>query len=447
MILDLFTKKKHSVLGSIVGLMMVSVFTFTGCSLSKEQVPMLGSVSTETVPEVPTMQEEPTLNYEMPKMEPGIVVDRNGYSSAEQKYAWVVSDEIPGEYAIIDSDSMEVVLEGTPSYSNYDEENECYISELRFAQLQDEGTYYIELDKLGMSCSFVVRDTYYGNIFEEILAEEIDRCKSGEASSWEVYSMIYTYERYKDAISEESEKQLSIMEAVKEWIAGANFDDTDEVAAYINTSLLAKFAYNYNDVDYNLASECLKKAAAIFGTVSETSEHIPERFMALTELYRSSGDTGYSSAILGISPVIKEMVRPHNNRFILYGSMSYMTTRKYVDRTLCDKLMNEMLHECEDNNKDKRMLHPINGNVEIASELLVYAQQFEVLNYILDGYEYNEKIMSIMHYLAGRNYQGYVCDLTDGYQSDAIIIYAWLALLEKKGKLDPSAPVVWQYSW
>ena len=124
-----------------------------------------------------------------------------------------------------------------------------------------------------------------------------------------------------------------------------------------------------------------------------------------------------------------------------------MTTRHSVDRSLCDDLMENLLYKCRDMNDDKKLIETDKASSADKELLLVYAQQFAAMNYILDGYEYNEQILNIRHFLSGRNTQGFVCDIVDEYPSDAVAIYAWLAWLENNGKLDPSAPVIWNYSW
>lgn len=418
--------------------------SLSACSL-ESSTPQISGTQNEENSSL-SMEEAPQLNYDIPDMEPGIIVDRNGYSTQEVKYAWIVGENIPEEYNIHDANTNEIVYTGKTVKNKYDEESKQYIAEFTFAELQKEGEYYIAAENLGESCRFVVGETHYKDVFEELLEAECKKCRDGEADAWECYMMVYTYERYKDVISTDSEK-YDVMSAVKEWIAESNFDKSAGSEAYLQTALLAKFAYNYTQTDRQLATECLQKAAAIYKRTIFTEECTNEKFIALTELYRSSADASYSKEILDMESYLEKLDRPHDSRYILYGSMAYMMTRGYVSRDLCDSLMNALLYECEDNNKDKILLHPTKGDADRASELLVYAQQFEVLNYILDGYEYNEKIMSIIHYLSGRNSQGVICELNEEFPSDGLVIYAWLALLEKNGKLDPNAPVVWQYSW
>ena len=56
-----------------------------------------------------SMENEAVLDYEVPKMTPGILVDRKGYSSNEIVTAFVYSGKLPEEYALEDPEGNEVL--------------------------------------------------------------------------------------------------------------------------------------------------------------------------------------------------------------------------------------------------------------------------------------------------------------------------------------------------
>ena len=114
---------------------------------------------------------------------------------------------------------------------------------------------------------------------------------------------------------------------------------------------------------------------------------------------------------------------------------------------MCDMLIERLLYRARDIGDDKLITDPETPSYADSEDYLICAQQLAVMNYVLDGYEYNEIIMNILHYLKGRNFEGNTCDMQEDYPADALAIYSWIAWLEKNGKLDPAAPVVWNYSW
>ena len=243
-----------------------------------------------------------------------------------------------------------------------------------------------------------------------------------------------------------------MLDAVGEWISLSDIDSFSAEEKYVYIALLSRFGYNYKSVQEKLATECIQKASAVYKEemstrMGESDEERNARFLAIEELYRTSGSSSYAKEILSMGEYLTGDDDLYDSGYILYGAMGYMTIRSYVDRNLCDQLMENLLFRCRDLNDNKKLITISNDPGEDGEQMLKYAQQFAAMNYILDGYEYNEQILNIVHYLSGRN-TGAVCyDFEKKNPADAVAIYAWLAWLENNGKLDPSAPVIWNYSW
>ena len=450
-----------------MSLLLASAVFFQACGLTTDSDNALITYTYEKQEnEKLSMESSPVLEYELPEMLPGVLVDRKGYCQDEVKYALCYSTRLPEKYCVLDVDTEESVYIGTPEEIQYDGTTGIYSARLPFENIPEDGRYYIFAESIGSSYSFDISGSYYRDIYWNLINSECEKIKDGNAELWEVYSLLYTFERYKDVLYALKEDAPDVLGAVGEWIGRTDFDSFEGTDGYIAIAILAKFGYNYNTVEEKLATECIQKASAMYKKVGdaqntaipgETASQTGERadagkegyvaFLALVELYRTSAIKAYADELYRMSETIEAVEDLYSSKYLLYGAMGYMTTRHPVDRDFCDVLMETLLYNCRDMNED-RTLYEVDGIKEKdPEELLLDAQKFAAMNYILDGYEYNENIINIVHYLSGRNSDSCVYDLTESYPSDAIAVFAWLAWLENNGKLDPSAPVIWNYSW
>ena len=452
MLKDFFQKNKTAYGAGSIVLSALLFLSSCGFDMGDDNLVISYNPTLQSASETETfaMEDSPKLEYSMPEMIPGVLVDRDGYSANEVKFANVFSEKLPEEYYVYDVDTKERVYVGTPEEVFFDENAGKYSAKLIFENIDKSGQYYIYADGLGSSYSFSVSDTYYQDIYWNLISSECERIKNEDVSCWEVYSVLYSYERYKDVLYALKDDAPDVLEAVGSWISKTDLDSLQGPDCYISVAILSKFGFNYKNVEQTLATECIQKASALYKEhpyFSESDEEKQTAFLALSELYRTSATRAYATEILGMSDYLTSKREIYDSRYILYGAMGYMTTRHYVDRTLCDKLMENLLYKCRDMNDDRRLIETDKASSADYGKLLVYAQQFAAMNYILDGYEYNEQILNIRHFLSGRNTEAFIYDFLGENPSDAVAIYAWLAWLENNGKLDPSAPVIWNYSW
>ncbi len=406
-----------------------------------------------------SMEKGPVLEYDMPQMIPGVLVDRDGYSRDEVKFALCFSEKLPDTYEIYRTDNNERVYVGTPEEIVFDEESGKYSAKLIFENIDEDGEYYIFADKLGSSFSFKVDGTYYQDIYWDIVTKECEKIRSGNASLWETYCVLYSYERYKDVLYALKEDAPDVPDAVGSFISLTDFDSLAGTDAYVGISILAKFGYNYKALDEALAKECIQKAASMYKSISAISKENPlwndgtvsdeknASFLALAELYRTTATGAYSTEIVSMHDYLTAEKSMYDSKYVLYGAMGYMTAKYKVDRKFCDAMMENLLYKCRDMRDDKELIRTDSAVDVDRNELLMYAQQFAAMNYILDGYEYNELILNIGHFMSGRNTDALDFNIAENDAPDAVAVYAWLAWLENNGKLDPNAPVVWNYSW
>ena len=436
-----------------VSAMTIGAGIFAGCGQTTEPEHTQDSVVVDT--NVGSMEDNPVLEYDKPVQLPGIIVDRAGYSSQEVKYAWVVAEEMPATFSIVNDESGETVLTAEPEVVRFDSNSNTYSAKVKFSDVVTSGSYHIEETGLGKSYSFCIEEDYYVKRFSDLLDTENAKFSDMTITVQELYSLIYIYERYPGSMSDEDCRRL--WENIGGWLSKADLASMDKEGAAMLAALFAKASYNFREYSdaatiensESWADDWSKQSEALYKELEEHDGELDKatEFVMLAELYRITGNRIYGNKISDMYEYISELEEIHTSRMFLYGSMCYMTTRKTVNRNLCDLFMQSLLMGCEDISMEKNMLAPQNPERTDTAILLDYAQQLIAMNYILDGYQYNELVVSIVHYMSGRNYEGYMCDIESEYPEDSIVILAWLSLLEKNGKLDPSAPVVWEYSW
>ena len=105
------------------------------------------------------METAPVLTYEVPEMQPGILVDRIGYESAGRKLLLVRGEMLPNTFDLVDANSGEVVFTGKLEEPTYEEATGEYNSYGDFSAFTTEGTYYVDCDIIGQSYPFVIENT------------------------------------------------------------------------------------------------------------------------------------------------------------------------------------------------------------------------------------------------------------------------------------------------
>ena len=100
---------------------------------------------------------------------------------------------------------------------------------------------------------------------------------------------------------------------------------------------LSRFGRDYLKQDEKLSTECSAKAAAMYNKniACSTDDEKKASFLAATELYKTTGGADYSNKILDMYDYLKKCEDLHHSRYVLYGSMTYMTTRYWVDKSMC----------------------------------------------------------------------------------------------------------------
>ncbi|MCR4897574.1 MAG: hypothetical protein K5891_12455 [Lachnospiraceae bacterium] len=387
---------------------------------------------------VPSMEEVAILNYDIPYQDPGVLVDLQGYSSGAEKIAYIKSkDELPATFALVNDETGEVVFEGTIQPDHSADGSSLLAGTADFSIVDTEGTYRILCPIVGSSYPFVIAPGRYRRLLLEEESAAIALCDDLVASPEQVLDLLQAYELCPEVFSDgDGDGTADVLTAAMQWIVGVDYDSISDEQATRYVAVLSKFSYLYQGKDVSLATECLQKASSMYSQAAGTMQQSSASFRALTELYRASGAAGYGEEIITVGSLLRGQSGFLDQEDYLFGTLTYMSTRQAVDRDLCSYLMTTLLERGEElGNRSRELMHPVLAKNDGPTELLPDAMQILCANRVLDGYEYNEMLENLLHYLRGRNLQSVSYD--DG-GSDAVhylLLDAWMARLEANGTL------------
>jgi endoglucanase len=181
---------------------------------------------------------------------------------------------------------------------------------------------------------------------------------------------------------------------------------------------MAKFAYLYQGVNNAFATECLRAADRAWRYLERNHTDLQDEifFLAACEMYRASGfhtyhrvATAYMNSedfrlLFTEIPTGKSI--DTRQETILMGAVTYLLTRRWVDRRLCAELT-EVILMLGDDVATRSRLSPYlttahekqSGNTDILTDMFVIS----ITNFIIPNHEYMRIIENHVHYLCGRN--------------------------------------------
>jgi len=168
--------KKHNRL-ILIFLLAVSTL-LTGCADAEHAVETQGS-------DTETLGLTPVFDYELPKERPNVLTDRIGYLKENKKTAVFQGEELPDSFRIIDKESKQCVYVGTVRVKKEDKENGLLTGQGNFTDFKEEGSYYIECDKIGCSYYFEIGKDIYFNTAEEF-REILETAQEGYSGQGEI---------------------------------------------------------------------------------------------------------------------------------------------------------------------------------------------------------------------------------------------------------------------
>ena len=348
--------------------------------------------------------------YELPDMQPGVLVSRSGYPENGRKTVIFRGKKLPGHYEIIDRTEKTVIFTGDLQDVVYNALTEEYNGYGDFSELTTEGEYEIRCDYIGYSYPFTIEK---GGLSGK-LAEGINELKGPEALaddeieeacrtvsllllSYELYGGVYT----QDADTEEA--FFAVLRNYIEWLYG-KLDNSDyEETAWIS-AVLAKFSYSYQKKDSNYATSCLQAADKAWKTVSQ-EEDTPTAllFYAAGELYRATGQKKYARVQEEAAEKLPETV---DNGAQTFGTFTYASTKRKIDVELCGKLLMVLLNRAEEIAAcAKDMPYGIGSSITTGEQMQVWWEGVLIAscNYVITNNEYGTLTENYARYFEGIN--------------------------------------------
>lgn len=352
-----------------------------------------------------SMESTPIVDYAVPQLLPNVLVDQKGYDRTEEKVAIIRGNEVSDNFCLKDARTGEVVYSGLLEEVLYNEEQNLYAGYAEFSSFNRPGTYYVECDVWGQSYSFEITEDLYGILLAELYEELIESCAAGELSVARAMVLLQSYEWYGKVFPDADEDKIpDVMESLREWITymEANGVEPSEEALY--AAFLAKFSYLYQKMDYDYATDCLKRASTVFDQIQVTINKDADIFWALTEMYRATNLSKYRKQILEYKDFFADNSSYLEQQEYLYGSMTYLVTRHSVNKDLCEIFMNNVMSRGEEiSGKYEDLVHPLAAKNNGSTDLLKRAIELSCANYVLNNYQYTNIIEEFLHYLMGRN--------------------------------------------
>ena len=361
-----------------------------------EKTPYVAAVS---------MESTPIVDYAVPQLLPNVLVDREGYDQTEEKFAIIRGSRVAEGFCVKDADTGVVVYSGVLEEMLYNEEQNLYAGYADFSSVKRPGNYYVECDIWGQSYAFEVEEELYDTLFAELYESIEETCVAGNLSVSKAMVLLQTYEWYGTVFPDKDEDQIpDVMESLREWITYMEANGVDPSQEALYAAFLAKFSYLYQKMDYNYATDCLKRASTVFDKIQVTINKDADIFWALTEMYRATNLSKYRKQILQYKDFFVDNSSYLEQPEYLYGSMTYLVTRHSVNKDLCELFMNNVMARGEEiSGKYEDLVHPLTAKNNGSTELLKRAVELSCANYVLNNYQYTNIIEEFLHYLMGRN--------------------------------------------
>lgn len=441
--------KKKNV--SLIALIMATCFLLSGCAgnlpfMNKEQ-------DTQGEPSftLETLGLEPDFSYMRKEEKPSVQVDRLGYLSKSAKIAVFQGKELPEKFQVVEKISGECVYEGEVRLKE-EAQDGIYTGYGNFTDLEEEGSYYIECDKIGCSYYFTIGDQVYLDMAKGYVKriEEIGSQAAADVQSdgYEIKAaedicemagaLLATYEIYPELLGEiwppentESEIPETVGSAFfrmlrkeTDWLlsmqnekTGGIYEDEsalletegnkqagqqkiskEATAAFAGT--MAKYSYLYQQYDWDYANTCLKAAAKAWRYLDSIQEYdVSGRLYAASELYRASNEGIYHNYILQNQEII---LSQEEDFYLLMGKVTYLSSKRGVDSALCSQFINGLMREAE--NIAEKAKEGLFLTEEKETDVILWKMTLLAMaNYAIMNHEYVTVIENHVHYLLGRN--------------------------------------------
>ncbi len=364
------------------------------------------------------MAAELSYTYKIPVSTVKVLVDRNGYGTDADKYAYFLGVEHGESFRVVNKATWETIYTGEIEEEIYDKESGYYVSVGDFSQVTEPGMYFIETDVIGRSYSFEIAAQPMQTVFQELLEamgtityEEnaegvVDTCFMMQALFMALHQHGATFEKDNDLITQLL-RAAEWMSAIQDDKTGSIYEDYEATAAFCGIMAVCADRFGkYEDdlaTEYTAAYQKAWKCLANWDKASGQDAHPEAYFYANAQLYRYQYNKAYQKAIHTYLENRKSEIV--DNRFSFYGTVAYLETEKGTERDLCSKLMQELVEEAEEisrtSKEDAFLVYADDIAVNLEKAVLI-----ALVDYITPSKEYEVILENMIHYTLGSNAKG-----------------------------------------
>lgn len=446
---------------------LLSCLLLTGCGSDVQVAEIKPLGENENRIERLSMLEEASIEYEVKKMLPSIIVSQSGYETDSSKIAVVESKQFPTQFNLVNAVTEKIVYIGYIEPRECSEDGEVLSAIADFSSFTDSGCYYIKTDMLGRSQDFYIAlPNRTGKVKNTFKAIHSLRDLSGQGpllveGSGDVYidadggwitdksgnkdvisgcltiiDLLLAYELHPDVFTDEfgiTESRNSKSDLIDEieyeakWLSKMQNSETGGVytGVYIpegQTSFvvggettrttayycatMAKLSFDLSKEDSEYSKECLMAATLAWNCLMANKEIVTaeQMFRAAVEMYKLTGQGEYLSVINNYLSTHQEF--DYEVRAMLDAAMTYMGTSRIVNLEYCTRMMQQFMARTEEKSMAAQASRFYVEPDKDVANLLRNATELVIADNIISNQEYENIEMNYLYYLSGRNHEG-----------------------------------------
>lgn len=433
----------------IMGLFLGITIMLAGCGEQSEQI----VESIDYTPQDVSWE----IAYEVPTSSANVLVDREGYATDKAKIVCFKGENLGKTFQIVNADTEETVYTGEIEEKTLDEESGEYVSKGDFTDFVLPGTYYIETDIIGRSYDFQIKEDIYtdilNNIFGRSLFSYIDTLQmvNYEHSdiTLEEYQQLTNRKdvfeecmalnaqglalQYYPLCYEEFDQDHFVIQEIyneAEWLMlMQNKDGSVHAGLYqpqgnvpaliapVSREATAAFcgsmamtAKMFENVDKDNALRYRQAAKSAWKYIKQSAEDSAS-FQADAWMLWLTGEKQY---LTNATQYLKKQIPTlKEDRLALYGALAYVSSEAKTDVDICASLMKQIMEISEETvDTVRRSSYQIySTDMQLCYDRMLIVC---IANYAVPSVEYVEVMEDHLHYLLGRNRNGYRYIAEDG---------------------------------
>ena len=398
----------------------ISGLVCTSCALAQEEANPVSKVLLEQ----DTLEMEPDFSYVVPLQQPHIIVDQNGYQSADKKIAFFYGNNLEETFEIRDEKTDEVVYSGTLRQVKEADGKMIYTG--AFTDFAGAGKYYIHQKQVGDSHTFTTGASIYNRKYKEmenLLLKEKPETVSEQAYLLANYMFIdemfadtwtnMSYIRAKLELLLQSQDVATgafYSEIADTMVEGGTYEGTISLSTTAQMSgILAEYAYLYRNIeDPVFVNQCYQASLRAYAYMERYRDNTDTDawYYAATQLYRLTRQYKYRNAIIEYDTLAVESRSSTPNGYTMLADFTYLSTPYGTDYNRCELLLAQYLDRAqyiatEASREHYFVLPELNTMSE--KDILDDMVMLGIVNRILSGQEYAAVQKNYIHYLSGVN--------------------------------------------